>query len=160
MRNRRPWARVRHRAKDTVLVDEIAWASLQLVGRNLSGLVHDLAGRLVHSRATDRHGSRVEGAGSERHGLRVSLHDFDVVERNSKHAGRNLGETGGVALPGALRAAEHGCAPIGVYDHARAFVAGSPKSDRTHRHRRSGAGALRKGCEADTEITALGAQPR
>src|SRR5262245_26175879 len=158
MRDQRACARVRHRAEDAVLVDEITRAPLQLVGRNPSSLVHDLEGCLVHSRATDRHGSRVEGAGPEWYRLRVSLHDVDVVKRNSEHTGRNLGETGGMTLAGALRAAEHSRAPVGMDHHARAFVAGSPEPDRTQCHRRPSAGALRKSREADTETTALSPQ--
>src|SRR5215813_8458377 len=158
MRDRRYCARVRHRAEDTVLIDDITRAPLQLVGRNPSGLVHNLEGCLVYSRATDRHGSRVERAGPEWYRLRVSLHDVDVLERNANHTGRNLGETGGMTLASALRAAEHGRPPVGMDHHARAFVAGSPEPDRTQCHRRSGAGALRKSREADTEMTALSAQ--
>src|SRR5215470_19908400 len=114
MRDQPSCARVRHRAEDTVLIDDITRAPLQLVGRNPFGLVHNLEGRLVYSRATDRHGSRVEGAGPEWYRLRVALHHVDVVERNSKHTGRNLGETGGMTLAGALRAAENGRAPVGM----------------------------------------------
>src|SRR5215831_10465722 len=158
MRDQRPCARVRHRAEDAVLIDEITWAPLQLVGRNPSGLVHNLEGRLVYSRATDRHGSRVERAGPEWYRLRVSLHYVDVVERNAKHTGRNLGETGGMTLAGALRAAEDGRSPVGMDHHARAFVAGSPEANRTQCHRWPGAGALRKSREADTEMTPLSAQ--
>src|SRR5215467_8640218 len=158
MRDQRSCARVRHRAEDAVLIDDITWAPLQLVGRNPFSLVHNLEGRLVHSRATDRHRSGIEGAGTEWYRLRVSLHDIDVVERNAKHTGRNLGETGGMTLAGALRAAENGRAPVGMDYHACAFVAGSPEPDRTHCHRRSGAGALRKSHEADTEMTPLSAQ--
>src|SRR5262245_23774240 len=148
MRDQRSCARVRHRAEDTVLVDDITRAPLQLVGRNSFGLVHNLEGCRVYSRATDRHGSRVERAGPEWYRLRVSLHYVDVVERNAKHTGGNLGETGGMALAGALRAAERGRPPVGMDDHARAFVAGSPEADRTQCDRRSGAGALRKSREA------------
>src|SRR5215475_1016216 len=158
MRDQRSCARVRHRAKDAVLIHDINWAPLQLVGRNPSGLVHNLEGRLVHSRATDRHGSRVERAGPEWYRLRVSLHHVDVVKRNAKHTGGNLGETGGMTLAGALRAAEHGRTPVGMDDHARAFVARSPEPDCTQCHRRPGAGALGKSREADTEMTALSAQ--
>src|SRR5262249_13682925 len=113
---------------------------------------------LVYSRATDRHGSRVERAGPEWYRLRVSFHHVDVLERNAKHTGRNLGETGGMTLAGALRAAEHGRAPVGMDHHARAFVAGAPEANRPHCHRRSGTGALRKSRETDTEMTALSAQ--
>src|SRR5499433_3594981 len=158
MRDQRSCARVSHRAEDSVLVDDIIWAPLQLVGRNPSGLVHNLEGCLVYSRATDRHGSRVERAGPEWYRLRVSLHHVDVVKRNSKHTGRNLGETGGMTLAGALRTAEHSRPPVGMDHHARAFVAGSPEPDRTQCHRRSGTGTLRKSREADTEMTALSAQ--
>src|SRR5262245_32732764 len=112
MRDQPSCARVRHRAEDTVLIDDITWAPLQLVGWNPSGLVRNLEGRLLHGRPTDRHGSRVQRAGPEWYRLRVSLHHVDVVKRNSKHTGRNLGETGGMTLAGALRAAEHGRPPV------------------------------------------------
>src|SRR5262249_33024459 len=114
MCDQRPCARVCHRAEDAVLIDDITRAPLQLVGRNPSGLVHNLEGCLVHSRATDRHGSRVERAGPEWYRLRVSLHYVDVVKRNAKHTGRNLGETGGMTLAGALRTAEHGRPPLAM----------------------------------------------
>src|SRR4029450_6549496 len=42
-----------HHAEDAVLIDKITCAPLQLVGGHLSGLVNDLASRLVHSRAAD-----------------------------------------------------------------------------------------------------------
>src|SRR5262249_53495532 len=160
MRDQRSCARVCHRAEDAVLIDDITWAPLQLVGCNPSGLVHNLEGCLVYSRATDRHGSRVERAGPEWYRLRVSLHHVDVVKHNSKHTGRNLGETGGMTLASALRAAERGRPPVAMADHAGAFVAGSPEANCTQCHRRSGTGALRKSREADTEMTALSAQTR
>src|SRR5262249_33628020 len=150
-------ARVRRHAKDPVLIAEVTWAPVQLIGRNPPGLVQDGARRLVHRRAADGHAARVEGASPERDRLRVALHDGNVVERQAKDTSRPLGETGGMALAGALRAAEYGRVPVGVDHHARAFVAGTPEPDRTHRHGRSGAGALRKRGEADTEIPALAA---
>src|SRR5262245_60942058 len=158
MCDQRPCARVCHRAEDAVLIDDITWAPLQLVGCNPSGLVHNLEGRLVYSRATDRHGSRVERAGPEWYRLGVALHHVDVLERNSKHIGCNLGETGGMTLARALRAAKYGRAPVGMDDHTRAFVASSPEPDRTQCHRRPGTGALRKSRQTDTEMTALSAQ--
>ena len=83
------------------------------------------------------------------------LHDFDIVECNTNHTSRDLGETGGVALSGALSAAEHRRAPVGMNGHARAFVPGTPEPHRPHRHRRSDATAFGNGGEADTKITAL-----
>src|SRR5262249_1343951 len=101
MRDQRSCARVRHRAEDAGLKDYTTWALFQFVARNLSGFVHNLGGCFVYSRATDRNGSRVERAGPEWYRLRVSLHYVDVLERNSKHTGRNLGETGGMTLASA-----------------------------------------------------------
>src|SRR5262249_60251926 len=126
-------ARVRAHAKAPVLMAEAPGAPLQLMARNPPGLAQDGAPRLVPRRAADGHAARVEGASPERDRLRVALHDGNVVERQAKDTSRHLGETGGMALAGALRAAEYGRVPVGVDHHARAFVAGTPEPDRTHR---------------------------
>src|SRR5215468_10824610 len=128
---------------------------MQLVRCDLRGLIQDLACRLVHGRAADRRSARVEGACPERDRLAVALDDGDVLDGNSKHAGRNLSEAGGMALAGALRAAEHCRACVRMNDHARAFVAGTLQPDGVQGHRRSYPRVLRKSCETDTKVTTL-----
>ena len=155
VRGPRHYARVLRREEDATLVSKVARAPLQLVSRDLSDLVQDFARRLVDGRAADRHRARVEGAGPEGNGLRVALDDLDGLGRDPEHVSRDLGEARGMALPGALRAGEHGRAPVGVYDHARAFVASAPESDWTHSNRRRSARALREGREAVWEVDAL-----
>src|SRR5215831_16184785 len=151
---------MRDYAKQTILINQVAGAPLQLVRCDLRCLIHDLAGRFVNGRAADRGGARVEGACSERDRLAVAFDDRDVLDGNSKYAGRNLSQAGGVALAGALRAAEHRGACVRMHDHTRAFVAGTPEPDSVHRHRRSYPRVLRKSCKADTKVMALPAQLR
>src|SRR5262249_57720782 len=112
----------------------VPWPLCRLMAPNPLALARAGAPRLVPRRAADGHAARVEGASPERDRLRVALHDGNVVERQAKDTSRHLGETGGMALAGALRAAEYGRVPVGVDHHARAFVAGTPEPHRTHRH--------------------------
>ena len=71
--------------------------------------------------------------------MRITLNDFDFVRRYTEHAGSDLGKTRRVTLSRALRAAKDRRARIGMDDHPRAFVTGSPEPDCAHRHRRCGA---------------------
>src|SRR5262245_22249700 len=115
-------------------------------------------GRFVHGRAADRRGARVESACPERDCLAVALDDGNILDGSSEYAGRDLSETGGMALAGALSAAEYGRACVGMHNHTRALVAGTPKPDGVHGHRRPYPRVLGKSCEADTQVTALLAQ--
>ena len=79
--------------------------------------------RAVDRHAADRNRARAAGAGAGRDQIGVALHHAHALRRQIEPLGDQLRIGGGVALPGRLRADQHGDAAVALEPHMSPFPA-------------------------------------